>query len=150
MSRTLIHRQLDADRAVDGRFAAAHAAWSRPERLRIGWLLGYVALATVLFIKPLAALFVYAAHSDLNSYIPLVPLIAAYVIYSNPGSRTSAYRTAPGGALVSVAFGCAALVAAIRLAERISPNDFLALMTLAEQSASAGVGVAASGGAAAC
>jgi exosortase C (VPDSG-CTERM-specific) len=134
MSRTLIHRRVDANQRMESRFVTARAVWrerSRPDRLRLGWLAGYVALATLLFIEPLLALFIHAEQSDLHSHIPLIPLITAYLIYSDSSPRPATYRTSAAGALVAAAIGCGALMTAIRLAERLSPNDYLALTTLA-------------------
>src|SRR5215831_9422721 len=100
MSRTLIHRRVDANQRTESRFVAARAAWrerSRPDRLRLTWLAGYVALATLLFIEPLLALFIHAEQSDLHSHIPLIPLITAYLIYSDSRPRPATYRTSAAG-----------------------------------------------------
>ena len=137
MSGTLTDRRPGANGTIEGRSGTTSAAWreSRPERLRIGGLATYAALITFLFIEPLVALFAYAGQSDLHSYIPLIPLITGYLLYSRSGPRAPAYRTSSGGALAAAAIGSAALVAAIRLDGRITSNDYLALTTFAYVSA---------------
>jgi exosortase C (VPDSG-CTERM-specific) len=134
MSGTLTERRPSENGTIEGRSGTASGAWrewSRSERLRIGGLVGYAALITLLFIEPLVALFAYAAQSDLHSHIPLIPLITGYLLYSRSSPRAPAYRTSPGGALVAAAIGSVALAAAIRLDGRISTNDYLGLMTFA-------------------
>ena len=134
MSETLTERRPSENGTIVGRSGKASGAWrewSRPERLRIVGLFGYAALVTLLFIKPLVALFAYAAQSDLHSHIPLIPLITGYLLYTRSGPPAPAYRTSPGGALVAAGIGSVAVATAIRLDGRISPNDYLALMTFA-------------------
>ena len=70
--------------SIVGAGAGAWTAWRslpRPERLRItGWVAWTVA-ATVAFVQPLSALLAIAAGNDLHSHIPLVPLVAAYLLF---------------------------------------------------------------------
>ena len=50
-------------------------------RNRMGWLCGGVLLASVVFLPVLVRLARFAAVSELESYIPLIPLISATLIY---------------------------------------------------------------------
>ena len=73
----------------------------------------------------------YSAQSPLLSYIPLVPAVAAYLLYIRRTKLTTAYRSSIGGAVVLGVIAGAALAAAIGLSGRLSVNDGLALTTLA-------------------
>jgi exosortase C (VPDSG-CTERM-specific) len=90
----------------------------------------YVALVTLLFIQPLTALVFYAITDDLHSYIPLVPIIAAYLLYLKPPRRTE-FGSSFGGAFILGLVGAAALAAGVTLRATVSTNDYLSLMTLA-------------------
>ena len=98
---------------------------------RIGAFAGWIAAATLAFIQPLTRLMLYSAESPLLSYIPLVPVVAAYLFYVRRTRLTTAYRSSIGGAVVLGGIGGAALAAAIGLSGRLSVNDGLALTTLA-------------------
>ena len=73
----------------------------------------------------------YSADSSLLSYIPLVPLVAAYLFYSQRTKLRTEYRSSVVGALVLGGIGAAALAASFGLSGRLSVNDGLALTTLA-------------------
>ena len=111
-----------------------------PERLRIGSAVLWMVAVTLAFIQPLARLMRHAAQSDLNSYIPLIPCVAGYLLYIQPRTREATDRSGRGGVIVLGGIGLAALAAGIGLRERLSVNDGLALMTLAY------VSLAAAGG----
>jgi len=103
----------------------------RSQRQRVRASVGYVALVTLLFIEPLSGLLFHSLENNLHSHIPLVPLIAGYLLYVEPRPRPATYRTSITGTLVVAAIGSAALTAGIALGERLSVNDYLAVMTLA-------------------
>jgi exosortase C (VPDSG-CTERM-specific) len=103
----------------------------RPAPLRTGAFAGWIAVATIAFIQPLTRLMLYAAPNPLLSYIPLVPAVAAFLLYSRRTRLTTAYRGSIAGAVVVGVIGAAALAAAIGLSGRLSVNDDLALTTLA-------------------
>lgn len=92
---------------------------------------GWIAAATLAFIQPLTRLMLYSADSALLSYIPLVPVVAAYLFYSQRTKLTTQYRSSIVGALVLGGIGAAALAASFNLSGRLSVNDALALTTLA-------------------
>jgi exosortase C (VPDSG-CTERM-specific) len=93
-------------------------------------LIGSVGLLTLLFVQPLARILAIALENDLHSYIPLVPVISGYLLYTRP-RRDVTYRTSAAAALRVGAIGVAAVVAAIGLEGGFSANDGLSLMVLA-------------------
>jgi exosortase C (VPDSG-CTERM-specific) len=83
------------------------------------------------FIQPLVRLIEQALQSQLNSYIPLVPLIAAYLLYVRRPALARPYRTSIAGALILSCIAVAALGAELVWHERLTINDGLVLTTLA-------------------
>jgi exosortase C (VPDSG-CTERM-specific) len=111
----------------------APATWQalpRPERLRLAAAAGWTAVATLAFIQPLTELMRYAAGSPLLSYIPLVPLVTAYLLYLRRSRLPLGQRGSVTGAVILCLIGSAAVLAAMRLNGSISANDRLALLTL--------------------
>lgn len=108
-------------------------------RRRIGGCAAYLGLLALLFIPQLTALMRYAAHSDLNSHILLVPFISAYLLY-HQRRPSVAYRSSIAGAVTVGAIGLAALATGIVWRGHISLNDGLALKALAFVSLVAGGG----------
>jgi exosortase C (VPDSG-CTERM-specific) len=114
--------------------APKRAAWrdlSRPNRRRVGWFAGYVALLILLFGQPLVALLRHAMQHPLHSHIPLVPLISGYLLYTTRSPFTAAYRSSLPAAVLMALIGVAALAVGIWWLEGISTNDSLALTTTA-------------------
>jgi exosortase C (VPDSG-CTERM-specific) len=114
--------------------SSAWASWHalpRPQRLRIGACVGWIVALTVAFGQPLTRLMLHAAQSDLYSYIPLVPLVAGYLLFIRRRSLETAYRTSIGGAVILGGIGVAALAASTAWRASLSVNDGLALMALA-------------------
>jgi exosortase C (VPDSG-CTERM-specific) len=103
---------------------------------RRGRLLSYftfLALLVLLFIVPLASLAVHAAGSELHSYILLVPFVAAYLLYTQRKQLPKQYKSCPRLAIVPLVASLAALAVGWTLratGDRLSHNDFLALMAL--------------------
>jgi exosortase C (VPDSG-CTERM-specific) len=83
---------------------------------------------TLLFLQPLARLALYAAHSDLNSHILLVPFITGYLLYIQRRQRPIPYRSSIGGAVIVGVTGISAVTAGIVWRGSLSVNDGLALM----------------------
>ena len=111
----------------------AWAGWrdpGPPHRLRKAGLAGCACLVTLLFVQPLARLIALALQSDLHSYLPIVPVISAYLLYIQPKTVVF-YRSSIGPATVLAAVGFASLAVAVGLGERLNDNDHLALMMLA-------------------
>ena len=86
-----------------------------------------------LFSKPLVALVLYAAHNELNSHVLLVPFVSAYLLYIRRQLLPRDYDASPGWAMIPLIAGGIALAAAWTpgvFGGPLSPNDYLALMTL--------------------
>ena len=102
----------------------------RPQRLRVGGCTAYLLLLTLLFLQPLIRLAVYAAQSDLDSYILMVPFISGYLLYIERGRCPAMYRSSIAGTVATGGIGIAALAAGIGWRGSLSINDGLALMAL--------------------
>ena len=117
------------------RRGGAWAKWQnlpRPQRLRVGGCAGFLVLLTLLFIRPLTRLILYAAGSNLDSYIVLIPFISAYLLYVQRGRQPSTpYVTSIGGTVAVGGIGIVAVAAAIKWHDSLSINDGLSLMALA-------------------
>jgi len=116
------------------RLGGAWAKWRnlpRSQRLRVGGCAGFVVLLTLLFIRPLTRLILYAAGSNLDSYIVLIPFITAYLLYLQRGRPSTPYCTSIGGTVAMGGIGIVALGAAIKWHGGLNVNDGLSLMALA-------------------
>ena len=102
----------------------------RPQRLRVGGCAAYLLLLTLLFLQPLIRLTVYAAQSDLDSYILAVPFISGYLLYIERGRYPAMYRSSIAGTVAMGGIGIAAVAAGIGWRGSLSINDGLALMAL--------------------
>jgi exosortase C (VPDSG-CTERM-specific) len=111
------------------RFAAWHELTSG-ERARYGWLALTVGISTILFGQPLIDLVSHAARHDLHSHIPLIPVIAAYLLYTR-WRRPAPLCTSITPATLLGSLAMAALYAAAMLRATLSINDYLALTTFA-------------------
>jgi len=117
-----------------GRRGGVWAMWRntpRPQRSRIGGCAGFLVVLTLLFIRPLTKLMLYAAHSDLYSHILLVPFISAYLLYIERKRPSAAYRSSIAATVMLGGIGIVALAAGIGWRGSLSVNDGLALMALA-------------------
>jgi exosortase C (VPDSG-CTERM-specific) len=93
-------------------------------------LIAYIVLLTLLFIQPLVRLAFYAADSNLDSYILLVPFVVGYLLYIERRQFPTVYRRSIVGTVTLAGIGLAALAAAIAWKGSVSLNDHLALMAL--------------------
>jgi exosortase C (VPDSG-CTERM-specific) len=82
-------------------------------------------------MQPLIALTLHAVQSNLHSYIPLVPVVAGYLLYMQRRPAVAAYRSSIGGTAMMGGIGLAALAAGMTWRGSLSVNDQLALMTVA-------------------
>jgi exosortase C (VPDSG-CTERM-specific) len=100
-----------------------------PWRMRA--LVAWIVLVTLAFVRQLAGLLIHTVQSNLHSYIPLVPFITGYLIYTRrdrlPRTRTDSLI----GPFATSAAGFAALFAALNFRASLSVNDDLALFALA-------------------
>ena len=102
----------------------------RPNDWRLTGFVGFAILLTVGFVKPLIALAIHAARSDLHSYILLVPFISAYLIYSRRDRLPKRYGSSPGWAMIPLLGGLGSLSAAWTQSAGLSRNDYLTLAAL--------------------
>ena len=104
---------------------------SRASHTRFVGFLGFAILLATGFIKPLLSLAVHAAHSNLHSYILLVPFISAYLIYIRRKQLPKEYASSPGWAAIPLLAGLGEVAAAwSEYSRSLSHNDYLTLMSL--------------------
>jgi exosortase C (VPDSG-CTERM-specific) len=94
-------------------------------------VIAYLAVLTLAFIYPLIRLMTYAAGSDLQSHIVLVPFVAGYLLYERRYSLGSGRARSTAVAMPIAAAGLAALAAAFVWRGSLSVNDQLALTAFA-------------------
>lgn len=102
-------------------------------RIQLVSLVAFGVVLVVVFGKPLCALAVHAAGSNLHSHILLIPLISAYLVYLRreqlPASHERSAYSAGVGFVISLAL--VGLDLSLRRSQALSYNDHLALMALA-------------------
>ncbi len=102
-------------------------------RRQLNWLAVETVMLAVCFSRPLIVLLRLAYHSQLFSYIPLIPVITAYLIWTDRKKMTAEVSPSRAGAAVAFLVG-GAIVAAWWLGTRAgwkcASQDYLALMTL--------------------
>lgn len=102
-----------------------------PQRRRLVAYFGFVALLALAFIRPLIALALYSAETDLHSHILLIPSISAYLIYIRRKQLPVDYGSSPGWIVLLLAAGIATLAAGgAFFSPPSSQNDSLSLMAL--------------------
>jgi exosortase C (VPDSG-CTERM-specific) len=119
---------------TSNRLVGTWVTWTclpRGERLRVGGCAGYLVLLLLLFAQPLTRLMLYAARSDLHSYILAVPFLSGYLLYMNRSRSSVAYRTSIAGTITMAAIAIAPLAAGIGWKRDLSINDEFSLMALA-------------------
>ena len=81
----------------------------------------YVTAVALLFVSPLTHLFRYAAHSDVHSYVVLVPLVCAYLLWIRRSTLVNGARRA-----IAPAIGLAAAGAFVwMMAMAFRPNRWM-------------------------
>lgn len=116
------------------RLKAGWAQLPEEQRRRLTWALVALAVLTLVFLKPLVELMVYASGTDLHSHIVLIPIVAGYLLSLRWASLPTGYRTSMGWALLPVALAAVALAVAWRLVPlggELSTNDRLAAYAIA-------------------
>jgi exosortase C (VPDSG-CTERM-specific) len=96
--------------------------------------LGFVGVLALAFKKPLVALGIHAAGSDIHSHILLIPFISLYLIFTQRSQLPKNYATSPGYALLAFVPGLAALIAAwsfLKTDPPVSQNDYVSLTAFA-------------------
>jgi exosortase C (VPDSG-CTERM-specific) len=102
-------------------------------RRQLNWLALEVFLLLICFGRPLYDLLKFTAHSDLFSYIPLVPFISAYLIWTERKQiTTQVWPCRIGAACAFIAGAGVAAIAwfATRPGSTLEGQDYLSLMTL--------------------
>jgi exosortase C (VPDSG-CTERM-specific) len=102
-------------------------------RRQLNWLAVEAVLLAVCFGRPLMDLLRFTFQSELFSYIPLVPLISAYLIWTEREKITTEVRASRVGAIAAFLIGGAIAMAwwlETRQGSNFAQQDYLALMTL--------------------
>ena len=103
----------------------------RTRQSRVRGLVAWLVATTLAFGKPLSDLLVRAAESELLSYIPLVPFVAGYLLWTRRNSLHAEHRSSIIGSVILAGVAAAAIIARIFLGTGLSLNDNQALMSLA-------------------
>ena len=93
-----------------------------------GWCIYFVILCGA-FALPLREFGTYARHSDVHSYVLLIPFVTAYLIYIRWKQLSRELRSSWGYALLSAAAGTGALFASLHFTE-LGQNDYMTLVAL--------------------
>jgi len=94
----------------------------------VGWCI-YLVILCGAFALPLREFATYARHSDVHSYVLLIPFVAAYLIYIRWKQLSRELSSAWGYALLLTATGTGALFASLHFTE-LGQNDYMTLFAL--------------------
>jgi len=94
----------------------------------VGWCL-YLVILGGAFALPLREFVTYARHSDVHSYVLLIPFVTAYLIYIRWKQLSRELSSAWGYALLLAAIGTGALFASLHFTE-LGRNDYMTLIAL--------------------
>src|SRR5213082_3277454 len=94
----------------------------------VGWCL-YLVILCGAFALPLREFATYARHSDVHSYVLLIPFVTAYLIYIRWKQLSRELSSAWGYALLLTATGTGALFASLHFTE-LGQNDYMTLFAL--------------------
>src|SRR6478672_11962904 len=101
-------------------------AWGNKRFL--GWCI-YLAILCAAFALPSREFVTYARHSEVHSYVLLIPFVTAYLIYIRWKHLSRELSSSWGYALLSVAAGTGALLASLHFTE-LGQNDYMTLIAL--------------------
>jgi exosortase C (VPDSG-CTERM-specific) len=87
-------------------------------------------VVTLVFVRPIAKLVLYAFQDPLDSYIPLMPFLGGYLLYNQRRPPLAAYRSSIAGAVIIGGIGLVASIAEVAFRQSLSVNDGLTLMVL--------------------
>src|SRR5438477_4789553 len=93
--------------------------------------LGYVAILVGIFAAPLTTWAKYASGSDVHSYVLLIPLVTAYLIYIRWSHLPGEYHSSPGITAIPIIAGAVALAASWQFQDRLSQGDYVTVMIAA-------------------
>jgi exosortase C (VPDSG-CTERM-specific) len=94
----------------------------------MGWCI-YLAILCGAFALPLREFVTYARHSEVHSYVLLIPFVSAYLIYIRWKQLSREVNSAWGFALLMAAAGTGALFASLHFTE-LGQNDYMTLLAL--------------------
>src|SRR5436305_13359956 len=94
----------------------------------LGWCL-YLVILFGAFALPLSAFVTYARHSDVHSYVLLIPFVTAYLIYIRRKQLSRELSSAWGYALLLAAIGTGALFASLHFT-KLGQNDYMTLIAV--------------------
>jgi len=94
----------------------------------VGWCI-YLVILCGAFALPLRDFATYARHSDVHSYVLLIPFVTAYLIYIRWKQLSCELSSAWGYALLLTATGTGALLASLHFTE-LGQNDYMTLIAL--------------------
>jgi exosortase C (VPDSG-CTERM-specific) len=102
-------------------------------RRQLKWLLVETILLAICFYRPLSDLLRFTFHNELFSYIPMIPVISAYLIWTDRKKMTT--EVCPSRTGAAVAFVLGAAIASVwwigtRSGWTIDHQDYMTLMTL--------------------
>jgi exosortase C (VPDSG-CTERM-specific) len=103
---------------------------SRLHRCVVAWT-SWTLVATVAFATRLVDLVAYSSRSELYSYIPLVPFVSGWLVWSRREAFKAGTRPAPAAGAAICLVAAAALALDVSMRGRLSLNDHLALTTAA-------------------
>ena len=94
----------------------------------MGWCI-YLVILCGAFALPLWEFATYARHSDVHSYVLLIPFVTAYLIYIRWKQLSRELSSSWGYALLLAAVGTGALFASLHFTE-LGQNDHMTLIAL--------------------
>ena len=94
----------------------------------VGWCI-YLVILCGAFALPLREFATYARHSDVHSYVLLIPFVTAYLIYIRWKQLSRELSSAWGYALLLAAIGTGALFASLHFT-KLGQNDYMTLIAV--------------------
>src|SRR5437868_10933762 len=94
----------------------------------VGWCL-YLVILCGAFALPLREFATYARHSDVHSYVLLIPFVTAYLVYIRWKQLSRDLSSSWGYALLLAAAGTGALFASLHFTE-LGQSDYMTLLAL--------------------
>jgi len=94
----------------------------------VGWCI-YLVILCGAFALPLNEFVTYARHSEVHSYVLLIPFVTAYLIYIRWKQLSRELRSSRGYALLLATAGTGALFASLHFTE-LGQNDYMTLTAL--------------------
>ena len=94
----------------------------------VGWVI-YLAILCGAFALPLREFVTYARHSEVHSYVLLIPFVTAYLLYIRWKYLSAELSSSWGSALLLAAAGTGAFLASLHFAE-LGQNDYMTLIAL--------------------